>query len=49
MTDITYPPELLPAPDLDDEVEITVCAGPPKCDGSRAVPCPECVVFELET
>lgn len=42
MSDITYPPELLPFPNEGDDVEILVCRGLPKCDGNMGKPCSDC-------
>lgn len=48
MTDITYPPEMLPVADPDDDVAVIVCHGPPRCTRDGEGPCPLCMRFDNE-
>jgi hypothetical protein len=45
---VTYPPELLPRAEPEDEVEVFVCSG--HCGRLQGNgPCPECVFVKSET
>ena len=43
MRQIVLPPEMLPSTGAEDEAEVVICRGPPRCDGQGPAPCPFCV------